>query len=423
MERCPVCNTSLVELREEEVLRRIELISLSEMCSLIGMVLDRDAVLDMLTHMAPEIAEADEGLIILFSSDEKELILSFVSSRNPGDQSGSPATPVRMPHENHMAVSDIREGKAILIAAGDDAVPLKSFIEAATGWRIRNFLCVPIKVRERVIGALAAINKKDGRDFDRIDLRLCEAVASQAGVAIERTGLMEENLRTARLAAVGETTAGIAHCVRNILSGLKGGEQIVNGALDRGDQALMREGWKIVATGVDRISSLVLDMLAFVRDDRPDYSEVDPSRLIISVIDVMKELARRNGVEIEFDPGRESLPVIIDEKGIFRCVLNLVKNAIDACSNKVGRIRIELLYDSSPFFTIRISDTGCGMDADTQSRIFKSFFTTKGSNGTGLGLSVVDRIVRNHGGKIALESAPGKGATFSLQLPINGKQS
>lgn len=404
------------EAMEREIMHRIELISLTEICTLLGLTMDRQEILRTLTTMTPEIVEAEEAVIVLLSEDRDEMLFSCGVHEESEE-----LTHFRLKYGKGVPGWVIHEGKPAIINDPASDSRFKDIIGEETGFITRNLISVPIRLKDGVIGALCVANKKDSRDFEPLDLKLCEAVAGQAGVAIERAALMEENIRNARLAAVGETVAGLAHCMKNILSVLKGGEFVVERSIEKNDPVHLKEGWKVIRSGVDRISDLVLDMLAHVKEREPEYSEVDPGKLVADSIELLREFAQEKGAELKFSDSEAPGPVSIDKTGIFRCLLNLIKNGIEACCEKGGTVTVALESGPEGYFTLRVSDTGCGMDEAILHRIFTRFFTTKGSKGTGLGLIVVDKIVKEHGGLIEVSSTPGEGTTFCLRIPRGKK--
>jgi signal transduction histidine kinase len=220
-----------------------------------------------------------------------------------------------------------------------------------------------------------------------------------------------------RLAELGENIAGLAHCVKNLLNGFKGGEYIVNRAIKKQDLGMMGKGWSMVEKNIGRVSKLVLDMLTYVKDREPEYSEVDLNNLIEEAKEVLSLQAEKMGVEIKTKTDENLRKVTLDSKGIVRCLVNLIGNGIDACSEEGGVVSVESRLDSDDYFELAVSDTGCGMDQDTLKVLFRKFFSTKGSQGTGLGLPVVQQIVKEHHGSITVKSEPGHGTTFTLRLP------
>ena len=139
--------------------------------------------------------------------------------------------------------------------------------------------------------------------------------------------------------------------------------------------------------------------------------------LIEEAKEVLSLQADKVGVEIKTKTDENLRTVTLDSKEILRCLVNLIGNGIDACSETGGVVAVVSRLDSDDYFELAVSDTGCGMDQDTLKVLFRKFFSTKGSQGTGLGLPVVQQIVKQHQGSITVKSEPGHGTTFTLRLP------
>jgi signal transduction histidine kinase len=126
------------------------------------------------------------------------------------------------------------------------------------------------------------------------------------------------------------------------------------------------------------------------------------------------------------DPAYLAYPlreVSIDPKGIHRCLLNLVSNALDACKDRKGAaVNVSTANGNQEEVTIKVADQGCGMDEATLNSIFNPFFSRKESGGTGLGLSVSQKIIQEHNGRIEMDSELGRGTTFSVYLPKRKKR-
>ena len=238
--------------------------------------------------------------------------------------------------------------------------------------------------------------------------------------------LVEEKSRqlieAERLAAVGETVAGLSHTIKNITGGLDGGMFVLEKGLELDDKQYLEQGWELVRGNVDRIKTLSLDLLNFAKTDRLEYRLVDPALPARDVYDLMSNRAGDLGMELKLNVASGLSPIRMDASGIHQCLLNLVTNAIDACVDtdpQKGRQRITVSVDATGRGDIcyRVADTCCGMDEGTQARLFQRFFTTKGERGTGIGLMLTRTIVHRHNGTIEVTSQPGKGACFTITLP------
>jgi two-component system NtrC family sensor kinase len=233
--------------------------------------------------------------------------------------------------------------------------------------------------------------------------------------------LQKELIERERLSAVGQTVAGMAHYIKNILNGLEGGVYMVNTGLKKNKQPLLTKGWGIVQNNVAKISDLVMDMLTYSREREPDLKSCSPNDIAQDVFDLMEEKAKKSKVTLvkDFDPSIEMC--FFDPAGIHRCLLNLVTNAIDACilDDRKEKDWSVVIKTRTEEHGIRfdVVDNGIGMTKEIQEKIFERFFTTKGSKGSGFGLLVTQKTIQEHGGRVVFESEFGKGTTFSLHLP------
>ena len=234
--------------------------------------------------------------------------------------------------------------------------------------------------------------------------------------------LEREKAQAQRMAAIGGTVAGLAHYIKNILSGLQGGAYVINSALSKKNLDLVQSGWDMVERNIDQIGSIVHDMLIYSKDRKPRYEMVDVNELVIEVLELIYQRSKAAGVTLVRSLAADLDRVAMDRTALHRCLLNLITNAVDACTLEGivrGRGIVTVHTDTVPGWAVRfrVSDNGTGMDEPTQKRLFTDFFTTKGYKGTGLGLPVTQKIIKEHGGMLTLDSRPGQGTTFTVLLP------
>ena len=232
--------------------------------------------------------------------------------------------------------------------------------------------------------------------------------------------LEEEKREAERLAAVGETVAGIAHGIKNVLMGLEGGMYAVNSGIELADDERIARGWTMLEENITRISQFVKEFLDFARGRAARVSLIDPNAPVRRVAEPFGEQAAQAGITLQLDLQDDIPDAPLDEDGIYTCLANLVSNAIDAC----------LLADAKRAYVIKISsreengtlvyevvDNGQGMDYEISRKVFSKFFSTKGSDrGTGLGLLTTKKIVHQHGGEISFTSKEGEGSAFRIAL-------
>jgi PAS domain S-box-containing protein len=235
--------------------------------------------------------------------------------------------------------------------------------------------------------------------------------------------LEAELLQSERLAAVGQTVAGMAHCIKNILHGLKGGSYMIDVGLARDDREKLQSGWRMVQRNINRTSDLVLDLLSYSKEREPDYAPCDPNEVVREVCDLVRDEAVESGVALETEPDPAIGRVAMDSRMVHRCLLNLLSNAVDACAfdEDIGkRHRVVVRTASTPDRRIRfeVEDNGAGMSEEVQQCLFTSFFSTKGARGTGLGLLVTRKLIEAHRGTIEVASELGRGTRFTFYLPF-----
>lgn len=237
--------------------------------------------------------------------------------------------------------------------------------------------------------------------------------------------LEHEKVEAERLAAVGQTVAGLAHGVKNIIMGLEGGMYVIGSGLRNGTADRIAQGWEMLEENVTRISAFVKEFLEFARGRRPKLVTTPPNQVAQKVVDLYRDTAAMAGITLEarLDESLDDAP--LDEENIHVCLSNLVSNAIDACEMSDAETRniiVSTRVDDG-VLVYEVSDNGGGMDCDIKQKVFTSFFSTKGSDkGTGIGLLTTRKIVQEHGGAVSFDSTEGEGSVFRLELPLKHLQ-
>jgi len=222
-----------------------------------------------------------------------------------------------------------------------------------------------------------------------------------------------------KLAMLGKIAASIAHEIRNPLTSIRGFIQLLRPHLL---QLGKEEYARIILAEIDRANDIIYEFLNSSKPSAPMKQKVTITSLLKEVILLSESEALMKGCQIQFESYEEDLTISIDVKQMKQVILNIVRNAMDAIGEleeeRSGRIDIITKRDGS-YAEITIRDNGKGMDSSTKAKLFDPFFTTKAA-GTGLGLSVSYRIIRNHGGTIRVSSSAGEGTEFKIYLPLVG---
>jgi signal transduction histidine kinase len=374
--------------------------------------LDVETVLRSAMHAASEAMNAEACTILLTDADTRSLRFHLVD----GPKAAGLAS-ASLPIDDHSIAGWVAAHQLPLLVADpyrDDR--FNPDYDRRTGFRTRSIIAAPMTAKDRQVGVLEVMNPRDGQPFSERDLSLAHAVADLIAVAIYNAEEHQARLKAERLAILGQTIAGMAHCVKNILNGLQAGSYIIDQNLAAAGDSKVVHGWKIVKRNMQSLSSIVLDMLTYSKQRKPVMAACRIGEVCEDVAALLKEQAAERGVTLVTSCHLDE--VWVDEASIRRCLINLAGNAIDACGQAGGLVEIEAAPAETPGrFAIRIRDNGCGMDDAARARLFEPFFSTKGGKGTGLGLSVTKKIVDEHGGEIRVKSAPGAGTEFALILP------
>ena len=229
-------------------------------------------------------------------------------------------------------------------------------------------------------------------------------------------------VQSERLAAIGQTSATIAHAIKNIVGGLKGGMFVVNKGFELSKQDYLQNGWDMVQRNVAKISSLAMDLLTYAKERKPEYRLAQVNEVAAEVVELLKTRAEEFKINLTLEATEGLEPVAMDVGGIHQCLVNLVNNAIDACWPEIcgherGQVTVRTRRHPDWAVCFEVEDNGCGIDANNKEKIFTNFFSTKGADGTGLGLMNAQKITREHQGRMEVESVPDKGTIFRLLLP------
>jgi signal transduction histidine kinase len=291
-------------------------------------------------------------------------------------------------------------------------------------------MSIPLRAGEQMLGMLHIVRAESFTENDRLVLESLAGVLSsvllnarryqQLQERIEAQNLAEKKMvESARLAAIGEIAAGVAHELNNPLTTIAGFTELVLDDLPV--DARPREDLALVLQEARRARDVVRRLLDFSRQDESLRIPADINEILGEALALVHHLARVNGVEIQYVPW-DALPLIRMDRGpIKQVILNLVQNALHAMP-RGGTLVLQTTLeqrDARDWVALRVLDTGEGIPVELISRVFEPFFTTKPpGQGTGLGLSVSNHIVMDHGGFMEVESQPGQGTCFTVWLPV-----
>ncbi|MGH7314156.1 MAG: ATP-binding protein, partial [Candidatus Rokuibacteriota bacterium] len=294
----------------------------------------------------------------------------------------------------------------------------------------RSVIAAPLVARDRVVGAMT-MGAEPGRRFSWDELRLFQAFADQASLAFETARLyasardnlarlretQAQLLQAGKMSAIGQLVSGVAHEINNPLSVIMGYGQLL---LSRGVAESLRRPLELMVQQADRMAKIVRNLLYFARQRPPERAPVDLNQVIEQTLALRLHQLMLSGIAVERDVEPQLPPVTGDAQQLTQVFLNLLLNAEQAIAvagaggSIVFRTRV---VDGGRTVRATVEDNGPGIPPDILARVFEPFFTTKEvGSGTGLGLSVSYGIAEEHGGRLSVESEPGR-TIFSLELP------
>jgi len=244
----------------------------------------------------------------------------------------------------------------------------------------------------------------------------CDQVILLEENITEKRRLEAELIQSEKLAAVGQLAAGVAHEINNPLTSIIANAQILAADLPD-DQEDLKQSARLIETAGLKATQVVRNLLGSVRKEEFNFTPLDLNESIQSALMLLSHEFLSNEINILFNRGKD-MPLITASENYLQSVwINLIMNSIEAIKTKPGEVSISTKFDGKNFF-VKISDSGVGIPNEYIGQIFEPFFTTKhDQQGTGLGLSLVKRVVQVHNGQIMVESEEGKGTTFTIVLP------
>jgi two-component system, NtrC family, sensor kinase len=384
-------------------------------------ILDINQLLDRILELVFRTVPADRGCVML-TTETDALVPKALRWRKDGDR--QEVFQLSRTIVDHV----LKERQGILVsdAARDDRFTAGQSI---VRFGIREVICVPMKGRHETMGVFYLDTQTTGREiakqkksalskFTEDHLALAIAIAHQAALAVEETRYHHAMVQAERLAAIGQTIAALSHHIKNILQGLRSGSEILKMGLAEKNDKLVQQGWRVAEKSQGKIYDLVMDMLSYSKERVPAVEPTDINAVVKEIVELLAPRAQELSVTLELSLGENVPEVQADPEGLHRALLNIVGNAIDAVEGRPEpKVTVGTRADEH-WARILVLDNGVGIPPAQLAEIFKPFVSTKGARGTGLGLPVSRKIMREHGGDLTVHSQVGAGSKFTLRLPV-----
>lgn len=391
---------------------------LSEAAHLLASTPDLNRLLDLTVRKAVDLLQAEAGALWLVDEASGEMVVQ-VAVGGP-DRAGT-----RLPAGAGIAGQALRENRPLRVDAGlPEEYPYPG-ADREPRFVTRSLLCAPLTAPGAAIGVLEVRNRRDGRPFDDEDERWLTAFAPQAAVVIQNTRLL------AALEAANQAGAAfvsfVSHELKQPMTAIKGYTDLLVKGLAGDLTDMQRSFLKVIRSNVNRMDTMVQELL--------DLSRIESGRLRLEI----GQMALREAIEEavravrqEIEAKRQTLevemaeplpPVLADRNRVVQILTHLLSNACKYTPEE-GRIRVTVRPDGG-FVACSVADTGIGIAPEERERLFTKFFRSqhplvRSVPGTDLGLVITRSLVELQGGRIGVESEPGKGSTFTFTLPVAG---
>jgi len=426
--------TKLEDISQQEIFQRV-----GEICSLVSTVMSAKELLELSLKKTVELFGASRGSVYILKENKKDLVMEIACGMK------------RI--EKEMMIKQLGQGIVGRVAKTKQPIVVDDISkdERFPGHKARlqyatpSFICVPLIIKDQLIGVINISDKESGHRFNKDEMQLLDFLASQIALNYRRIelynkfkklikeketieGRLDERLKEAeelrrkvniqeKLATIGKLAGGIAHEFNNPLDGVM---RYTNLCLEHiKDDDVVRGYLLEIKHGLNRMANIVRNLLACSRNEFPNRSKVSfHEALTHCLANLRTDLALKN-IEVTTEISDKIPPV--RDLGIEHVLTNLVRNAIDAMENG-GKLAITAQYLRG-LLSLSVSDTGRGIEEKDYKQIFEPFYTTKEiDKGCGLGLTIVGEIIKSYNGNVDIESEFGKGTTFTVTLPLDGGQ-
>ena len=395
--------TRLEQLQNGQIVRLERLIEISRV---LNSRLEIQPLLQDIISIATDLTDTDASSVLLVDSKSGDLFFEAATGIKKYE-----VERVAVPKES-IAGWIVENNLPLVINDVTKDPRWSQKVDDAAGWVTRSILGVPLRVKDKVIGAIEVLNKKGGQLFSEDDLSTLTTMAAQAAVAIENTRLFQQS----------DQIADVVHELRTPLTSIVGYSKLL--LTTELDKAIRNQFLEVINREAMRLGDMVNDFLDLARLEsgraRLAYKLVDMLKVIDDTVAVIQPQAKERELELVLDLPPALPPITGDEKRMNQVMLNLASNAVKY-NRDGGQIRITASV-SEKTIRIAVEDYGRGVRPEDMDKLFDKFRRIEESEGsakgTGLGLPITKQLVELHGGQMDVTSEWGVGSTFAFTLPI-----
>lgn len=386
-----------------EAIDALSLRRLLEISTTLSSTLDLKQLLLMVIDTVTDLTATEAASMLLVNRRTGELQFVAATGMQP------PREEMVVPLEGSLAGWIVRNGRPLILNDVQRDGRHYAAVDNTTQFVTKDMLGVPLIRRGEVIGALEAINKRDGKGYSDQDVALMRALASQAAVAIENARLFHQT----------DLISELMHEVKTPLMAITTAGEILTRSADPEQQTLL----ELIKKETSRLSKLTKDFLELSRLESGrvylNLETVDLAQMVTDVINLEATRAAKKQVTLQKEIPEDLPPVGIDPGRIQQVMINLVSNAIKY-NRERGWVAIAIEVTQNEIM-IQVSDSGWGIEPENLPYLFDRFYRVPDkegfSEGTGLGLAITKKIIEAHDGRIEVDSEPGQGTVFSCFIP------
>ncbi|MBW2525351.1 MAG: PAS domain-containing sensor histidine kinase [Deltaproteobacteria bacterium] len=294
-------------------------------------------------------------------------------------------------------------------------------------YKHRNEECIPCPVQQtfedgQVHRSEEVVTAKDGSRMNQLvySTPIRDAEGAIQAVMEMSTDITPIRQLQSQVESIGMLISSVSHGLKGLLTGLDGGRYLVNSGLKKDNEKRVHQGWEMVERNVDRIRGMVMNILYYAKERSPNWERLEAAAVAAEVCDLIRPRAEEHGVDLTCEVPDDAGQLEADPNALRSLLVNLAENSVDACrldKKKPTHAVSVRVVPTADRVTFEIQDDGIGMDQETQDKAFTLFFSSKGSEGTGLGLFIAYKIATAHGGTIRLESELDRGTRFVVEMP------